>query len=213
MTVDDIIKYIMSTPNNSNPAVLKSILGTLGEEADKEQEMEHEVKDLIQRTMTDPFIDETATSVGEYAFYRLNLNSMTLENVTTVAATSFNSAAIDTLSLPNITDIPENAFNSSQISNFYLPKVETIRGNAFRHCTAMKSLWLPISCTSIITSNMSDGVFSGATSMQKIYCEAPSKPSGWGWYWNYDALNSRYMTAEWNVSYEEYLEKIKTEIS
>ena len=51
----------------------------------------------------------------------------------------------------------------------------------------MTKIFIPKSVVTISTSRYGDSPFYNCSSTLKIYCEASSKPSGWGTSWNYYA--------------------------
>ena len=53
------------------------------------------------------------------------------------------------------------------------------------------------------SSSMVDALFYNGNSQYEIYCEAESKPSGWGTYWNYYSSSGR-LTVHWGVTEEEF---------
>lgn len=77
--------------------------------------------------------------------------------------------------------------NGSIRTSFAFPNsIVSITGgsNVFFYCNDLAKLWIPSSVATIKTSYSSYSPISGAPSTLHIYCEAPSKPSGWGQYWN-----------------------------
>ena len=63
----------------------------------------------------------------------------------------------------------------------------------------MARIYVPSSVTTIFASSYSNSPFYGWNSSAVIYCEASSKPGGWGTYWNYydstNALKAYYQTS------------------
>jgi hypothetical protein len=71
--------------------------------------------------------------------------------------------------------------------------------NAFYNCDAIPKLWIPSSCTKIDGSSYSKSPFYGCTSTIQLYCEAASKPAGWGTYWNYYSSSGQ-LTVNWGIT-------------
>ncbi len=64
-------------------------------------------------------------------------------------------------------------------------------------------IWLSNDCEEISTSSWSYSPFSDNNSTGKLYCEASSRPSGWGAYWNYYG-NGDVLTTTWGVTEEQF---------
>ena len=111
--------------------------------------------------VTDLVIPNTLTEINECAFY---------------GCTSLTSVTIPS----SITSIGWSAFcGCTSLTSVIIPdSVTTIGHNAFNGCTSLTSIEIPSSVNSI-----GESAFRGCTSLT-IYCEAPSKPSGWDLYWN-----------------------------
>lgn len=98
--------------------------------------------------------------------------------------------------------IPSYAFyNCSGLTSITIPNSVTSIGNcAFQHCTSMINIIIPSNVSTISASSSSDSPFYNWNSSAVIYCEASSKPSGWGTYWNYynstNALKTYYQTTD-----------------
>ena len=89
-----------------------------------------------------------------------------------------------------ITVLGSALYGLSKITSVDIPaNVTAIGANAFTGCTGLKSLYIPATVTRISGSSYSDSPFYNNSTV-KVYCEAKSKPSGWGYYWNY--YNSNY---------------------
>ena len=67
--------------------------------------------------------------------------------------------------------------------------VTAISERAFYGLENMTKAYIPASVTTIETQYSSDSPFYGCSTDLTIYCEASSKPSGWGKYWNYLKYN------------------------
>ncbi len=107
-----------------------------------------------------------------------------------------------TLSEKTVSEIQESCFKGkAAISSLTIPSsVTSIGSSAFSGCTAMARIYVPSSVTTISASSYSYSPFYGWNSSAVIYCEASSKPSGWGTYWNYydstNALKAYYQTSD-----------------
>jgi hypothetical protein len=75
---------------------------------------------------------------------------------------------------------------------------------AFIFCANLTKVWVPSTCTTIDDNNdYTASPFYSCSSSLKIYCEASSKPSGWGTYWNY-LSSSTHATVIWGESLEAF---------
>ena len=106
-----------------------------------------------------------------------------------------------TLSEKTVSEIQESCFKGkTAIISLTIPNSVTSIGiNAFQNCTSMARIYVPSSVTTIFASSYSNSPFYGWNSSAVIYCEASSKPGGWGTYWNYydstNALKAYYQTS------------------
>ena len=81
--------------------------------------------------------------------------------------------------------------------------VTSIGNGAFRSCTSLTKIFIPKSVTTINTFSYSNFPFLNCSSSLKIYCEASSKPSGWGTYWNY-RNSAEKLSVTWGASRAEF---------
>ena len=96
-------------------------------------------------TCTVTSIDSNATSLVEYACYRLTkLASANLPNCTSIGNEAFyNCVKLESVELPNVTSIGGSAFRlCSVLPSIDLPLVTSIGSNAFRGCGKLQSLIL-----------------------------------------------------------------------
>jgi len=59
--------------------------------------------------------------------------------------------------------------------------------NAFMNMTHLVKAWIPASVTAVIAQTPTNSPFFGCGLTAIIYCEAASKPVGWGNYWYYSS--------------------------
>jgi len=114
---------------------------------------------------------------------------------------------LTSITIPSqVTEIGEYAFrNCKDLASVTIESgVTTIRQGAFANCTALTSIYIPSSVTTISSSRYSYSIFYGCSSTMKIYCERSSRPSSWGYYWNYYA-SGKTLSVTWNCSYADYL--------
>ena len=148
-------------------------------------------------SLTSIEIPSSVTSIGEYAFAGCrSLTSIEIpSSVTSIGDGAFaDCTSLASIVIPSsVTSIGEYTFYGckSLTSVVIEDGVTSIGDDAFYYCTSLTSIEIPSSVTSI-----DDRAFDGCKSLT-IYCEAESKPSGWGYSWNsnrpvvwgYDASN------------------------
>lgn len=95
-------------------------------------------------------------------------------------------------------------YNCKGITIEVIPnEITYISIGAFRGCTSLTKMWISSSCTSIQANTVLNAPFRDCTSTLHIYCEASSKPAGWGTYWNYyDDTNQ--LTVTWDTTLAEF---------
>lgn len=152
---------------------------------------------------------------GNYGFpndFRTIPNMRVADGVTEIRECAYNSVANyepANLIIPNsVLSIGDNAFEGAYYmtinTNNALPELlEHIGKLCFSYFSVIVNrIWIPVSVTEIISAAPSDSAFYGCVDMT-IYCEAESKPAGWGTYWNYyDAENQ--LTVVWGTSKAEF---------
>ena len=98
-------------------------------------------------------VEYTVTSIGESAFSRCNITSITLPNtVTSIGKSAFSQCGLTSITLPNsVTSIGESAFSQcNNLTSITLPNsVTSIGKSAFRQCGNLTSITLPNSVKSI----------------------------------------------------------------
>lgn len=94
--------------------------------------------------------------------------------------------SMETIVIPaGITEIPAGAFeNYTALKKVTIPStVTSIGAKAFAGCTALELVHIPASVTTI-AGELLNGPFYGCSESLVIYCDAETKPSGWGEFWN-----------------------------
>ncbi len=136
------------------------------------------------------------TEIGEGAFKSCeSLKTIRLpDGVTEIAGNTFAYCkALTTIELPSsVTIVGEYAFFRCGLGKIKLPSsVTSVGGKAFAECPNLTLARIPKSVTT-----MGYKVFDGCRALTKIYCAAPSCPTGWQPSWNSgtDAVVS------WNVT-------------
>ncbi len=141
-------------------------------------------------TLTNIVIPNSVKIIGESAFSNCaSLASVTLgTRLTTLGVQAFGRCtALTSIIIPsNVRTIGTGCFmRCSNLASVTIESgVTTIGGQAFHTCIALSKIFIPLSVTSITAANANASVFSNCSTLE-IYCEASSKPSGWGTYWNY----------------------------
>ncbi len=147
------------------------------------------------------------TIIGSFMGCR-GLTSIEIPNsVTSIGISAFqNCSRLTSIEIPDsVTSIGAYAFyGCSGLSSIEIPDSVTSIGNrAFQGCTGLTKIFIPKSVTTINASSYSNSPFFKCSSSLKIYCEASSKPSNWGTYWNY--YNNLYTcTTSWGYTREQF---------
>ena len=134
--------------------------------------------------LTSVTIPEGVTSIGENTFLGCSsLTSITIpEGVTSIGSFAFYyCSSLTNITIPEgVTSIGENTFRGcSSLTSITIPEgVTSIGENTFWGCSRLTSITIPEGVTSI-----GEDAFRGCRGLT-IYCEASSKPSGWGSSWN-----------------------------
>ena len=171
--MEEIISYIMETPENVNGNILREKL----EDFQKGGGGSSVLDDLIEgksgihlvsnvKSVADSAISKisqhlesvelpNATTIGNSAFfYSTALTSVNLPNATTIDGAAFSQcSALTSVNLPNATTIGEAVFfKCSALTSINLPKVTSIGVNAFKN----------ISSTAVINIGAAEGEIEGA---------------------------------------------------
>ena len=129
------------------------------------------------------------------------------DSLTNVSGSGFaNCQNLLLTSLPNdITYIGIYAFwGDAKITLSSLPNsLIEIGKAAFYACTALRKIWIPISCVTISVVGINNAPFYACSYLLVIYCEAESKPEGWGVEWAYRASGAQF-TVYWGVTKEAF---------
>ena len=135
-----------------------------------------------------------------------------------------------------VTEIPAYAFvGRTDLVSVIIPDgVTTIGEYAFQSCTSLRRVYIPDSVTSIpgeywqnpnisYASYLCNSPFYDCESSLVLYCEAETKPDGWGEYWNctyfFNSSTGHYSTLSvlWGTSEEEkqfwFMDAQKTEVA
>ena len=145
-----------------------------------------QLKGLVDRTATEIKLPEGTTILGQSAFYQYS--------------------SLITIILPSsITNIEKGAFyGCTNLKLYALPQnLKSINWQAFTACTSLTKIWIPQECTSILCVNATTSPFNGCSKLSDIYTDAPSKPGGWGDYFNYTS-SSIQATVHYNVTKAEF---------
>lgn len=148
------------------------------------------------------------TKIELYAFYQYtSLTTVHMDTVTEIKKAAFsNNTSLALTSLPSgLTILGESAFYScAALLLTKLPVgLTTIGPTAFRGCTALRKIWIPNSVTAITATTYNVAPFYGCDSSLVLYCEAASKPAGWGTYWNYYGSGAQ-LTVNWDTTEAEF---------
>lgn len=122
--------------------------------------------DIIDRTISGVYTNNTATSIGNYAFYRCtSLTEVNFTNATNIGGYAFNEcASLTTASFPNVTTIMGSAFyNCSMLSEVSFPNVTSIGTYAFYRCISLTTASFP-NITTIVGN-----AFNGCGSLESMY--------------------------------------------
>ena len=159
-------------------------------------------------------IPDSVTSLGTAAFYDCGslvkvklgngltaINDQTFYMCTNLGEITFGS---------NIQRIGEKVFyynRNQEFRSLRLPdSLKEIGANAFMDCYYLRAVYIPEGVTTISADTASKSPFNLASRYSStivLYCEAESKPAGWGSYWNDYGTNSA-IHVEWGVSETEF---------
>ena len=156
--------------------------------------------------LTSVELGNNLTSIGVYAFSGCNTLVMTNlpDGITTIGLGAFAYCFVSGITnIPSsITTLGNDAFYCANINitNMALPSGLTSIGvRAFGATAALRKVWIPSSCTTITATTNVTGPFYNCNSLLVLYCEAASKPAGWGTYWNYRTSTTQF-TVKWGIT-------------
>ena len=108
----------------------------------------------------------------------------------------------------NIQQIQMHAFANCSFENFVFGYGNsTIYQSTLSNCQNLKSVFIPNNIKRIYCPSVYDSPFLYSNKNATIYCEAETKPSGWGSFWNYYDENTQL-----NVKYGYSLDEYKREV-
>ena len=128
--------------------------------------------------------------IGQGAFVATAITELNLPaSLTTIGQSAFADCTSlkEVVIADGLTQLPAGVFSGCfDLAQVELPDTLTSIGSkAFEECTALKSIFIPDSVTTISASSSGYSPFYNGSSSLQIFCEASSKPTGWGNYWNY----------------------------
>ena len=134
--------------------------------------------DKLITSCKNTIIPDNIKVIGEKAFAaNINLISIIIPNTV---------ESIESLAFNGCTNLKSLSLNSG---------LKSIGERALYDCRSLTKLFIPNSVQNINAANISNRLFSEKMSNLQIYCEASSKPDGWGDYWNYyDSSNQLNVT-------------------
>lgn len=197
-TVETIGDYAFNGCTVFAPSSLSSALTTIGQYA---------FQNCTSLALTS--LPANLVGIGQYAFNgcsNLALTSLPsgVEAIANYAFQNCTSLAIPALPA-SLTSIGTLVFTgcSGLTEMKYGAGLASITSGLFRACTGLTKFYIPSSVTTITTSSYSTAPFYTCSSTLALYCEAASKPAGWGTYWdNYN--NGVKLSVTWGVSEATY---------
>lgn len=132
-------------------------------------------------TKTEYIIPNTVKSIGDYAFYKSPVSSVSIpETVTSIGKCAFFDSYIKAINLPNsVTEIGCSAFSScNALTKITIPaSVTRIESHAFSYCYNLTTVTIPASVTSIGDYAFFIGEYNGAAKLSIIYVHAETPPA------------------------------------
>ena len=130
---DDVFSYVMDSPQDTNPAVLRSLLNCIEEGGSSG---DTNFKEFCEGTLTQ--IDsEDVTSVKDLCFKEATaLNSVSLPNATAVGESSFQACSnLATIDFSNLEEAETSAFSGcTSLTSLNFPKLESVATAMFAGC-------------------------------------------------------------------------------
>lgn len=139
-------------------------------------------------SLTAVTMPSSVTTIGNYAFSgctSLVMNAIP-SGVTEIGQRAFYDCAAITLSLipSSVTSVSTLAFRGCNgLINVEIAAT-SVGNTAFSASSGLAKVWFRSTCTTVSASSASYSPFNGCPTSLKIYCEASSKPSGYGTYFN-----------------------------
>lgn len=142
-------------------------------------------------------LPDSITTISANAFSECSrLTEITLSDSLAVMGKSAfqNCAALTSVTIPgSLKEIPESAFlRCNSLQTVLLGDgITAIGKNAFDSCKALRKIHIPGSVATIPAYDYRQSPFQYCSSDLVIYCEAQSRPGGWGANWNYYSSSSK----------------------
>jgi hypothetical protein len=137
-----------------------------------------------------------------------NITTATLSNsIVEIGGAAFDKCTkLKSIDIPDsVTTIGGAAFeNCTSLAHARIGNsVTMLDALTFCLCTSLSTIFIPSSVTKIVAGNYVYAPFVSCSSSLKIYCEAASKPDGWGTYWNYYSENGQ-LEVHYGYTREQY---------
>ena len=120
---------------------------------------------LIERTLSGEYVNDTVTSIGNYAFLGCkNLTSASLNSATSIGNYAFYDCMnLTSVSLNSATNIGEYAFsNNLKIKTVYFPKATSIGKSALYYCAVLTTADFPVA------TSIEDSVFRSCYQLETL---------------------------------------------
>lgn len=136
-------------------------------------------------TKTEYIIPNTVKSIGDYAFYKSPVSSVSIpETVTSIGKCAFFGSSIRSIDIPNsVTEIGCSAFSDcDKLTDVVIPEAVTrIEPHAFSYCDNLTTVTIPASVKSI-----GDRAFSSCPKLAVVYVLSETPPScSYSAFWYY----------------------------
>lgn len=144
MNKQELYDYVMKSPYNTNPTILKQAIEGLDNNDSSSGDSGSGADEVIVKMVQgEPFVvkSDTVTRVADYAFYCSKyLLGADFPNAKSIGSYAFyNIHQFNTINAPNAERIGILAFNSSDLVTVNFPKVMIVEEQAFQHNDCLKS--------------------------------------------------------------------------